>query len=421
MISKIAFIITLFALLVFSCKQTPVPKSKETVAEPPALCVDLYLDGSLSMIGFITLGDDRYSDFLQKLENILISRFKTEKIAYFKFGDSVLETDRQRFRDATISRKYYEDKLVCNRTELDSLILKLDLNHLSLIITDLYQKQADVNAVILAIQDRNLMEDYSIGFFGLRSNFNGYVYDLGLGTSASEYHGPRPFYLLAIGAYQEMKKLFECLYENPSSSEIDNVLFILSPCIPQEPASFENGNILKISGLQETRKWQGKKVEANTKVFKIRGGASRATYFTVSCPLEQLPYNPTFNYEDYYLKINSQYCPPTSKQFNPSSASQSIIKMTVLPVSKPELLDFRFNIDRNKLLIKGDYSWEIFAKLRQNAFELPAWISEWNLNSNEAFRGSKTLNLFTFINSLWCLYYESNQPQLAYFKIIISN
>src|SRR4051812_48773756 len=144
----------LFALLVFAvlsagaCTSSAKPASAwadtshEAVIGPPAqadsLRVNVYVDGTVSMGGFLAGGDSRYTGFLDGVESALQNSLRRVDVHYFKFGRTVRELDRAGFRAAR-TPAFYAEHGISEVTQIDSVIQCDSGARVTIALTDLFQ------------------------------------------------------------------------------------------------------------------------------------------------------------------------------------------------------------------------------------------------------------------------------------------
>jgi len=75
-----------------------------------------------------------------------------------------------------------------------------------------------------------------------------------------------------------------------------------------------------------------------------------------------------------------------------------------------------------QLIEKGVYAIELRPVITRASFDLPTWCRQWSMNHQQvagyaadpsAFDGSRTLNLFEFLDSLWAAMVDQYKPELG--------
>ncbi len=177
--------------------------------------IDVYLDATTSMEGYVG-AQAEYGEFLRSLEASLISKWGESDVRFYKFGSRVDSVDRASYLSARDDLRFYRERGVFERTNIDSVLARTSADRLSLIITDLFQDAGDTNALVGKIKSRVFARGLAVGVLAVESAFDGRVYDAPGGPYryASTPGDPstyRPFYALAIGASSQVERLFETL------------------------------------------------------------------------------------------------------------------------------------------------------------------------------------------------------------------
>jgi len=183
-----------------------------------SLRVDVYVDGTVSMAGFLNGGTSHYVDFLDDLESTVQNSIRRAGVRYFKFGRTVRELDRGGFRGAR-APAFYAEPGISEVTQIDSVIQCPAGAHVAVVVTDLFQDEGDVQAVVGRIKDRCFSRGASVGVLAVPSQFDGMVYDARVPAypyaSTAERASYRPFYALLFGAPEHVERLHQALSAQP--------------------------------------------------------------------------------------------------------------------------------------------------------------------------------------------------------------
>ena len=204
----------------------PPEIKKQTKAE--SVDIDVYIDGTVSMGGFVNFPDSTvYVNSLKAIEQAAASAWKKENINYVKFGDKFTALNRASFNDV-VSPAFYNE----SSTRLDQTFEQADVNKLNVIITDLFQTDQDVNSIMLLLKRKFLVNDKAIAIIGIKSQFDGTVYDVGKTKASFEYKSGdnkesyRPFYFVITGNIDEVNCLITALNKTfPKDIEHKTVIF----------------------------------------------------------------------------------------------------------------------------------------------------------------------------------------------------
>ena len=117
---------------------------------------------------------------------------------------------------------------------------------LVVIVTDLFQDDSDITLLVNHLKEKYIKKGREVGLFGLRSQFDGTVYDIGIGEGSSlRYRSTpgnpetfRPLYLLVLGRHADISHYFDRLIAN-GFTEAETIIFsryLVSPLLSFEGA-----------------------------------------------------------------------------------------------------------------------------------------------------------------------------------------
>ena len=220
----------------------PVEKSERLNAR-------IYFDATLSMQGFVNPGSTHYTSLCLDLESaVIVGDWSDEKVELFRFGVQVKPIERENYWRVAIP-EFYEDKDINRQTFIQEVINyegeksinsektnpfveeqtehiesdetiseSQETNRLVVIVTDLFQDKSDINILVAQLKEKIIKNGLEVGLLGIRSHFDGIVYDTGIGEAPIPYQSDlenpetfRPFYLLVLGRYADIVHYFDCL------------------------------------------------------------------------------------------------------------------------------------------------------------------------------------------------------------------
>ena len=182
------------------------------VVDAASVDVDVYLDATTSMEGYVGRSTE-YGTFLYDLEAALSSRWREADVQFFRFGTRVDSITRDAYLQAREDLRFYKQRGIFERTNIDSVLARAAADRVSVIVTDLFQDDGDTNELVRRIKDRVFVRDLSVGVLGVESQFDGRIYDAPGGpyayaSTAGDRSTYRPFYALLIGQPAYLERLF---------------------------------------------------------------------------------------------------------------------------------------------------------------------------------------------------------------------
>jgi len=421
------------ALLVAACTPPPPPlapldTSDIIVQNAPthgqAFGIDVFIDATPSMEGYVLGADSAYSEFLEDLEGSLVSAVRNvSDIRYFKFGETVREISRQQFRDARDSDFYHEPG-VFRDTNLQLVLARRTLApassaapgvstagapaaplapRLTVVVTDLFQKDQDVNIVVSQVKDGCLSRpDCSVAVLPIASAFNGTVFDARVPSypyrSTSDPATHRPFYLLMFGPEEQLMQFGDVLSVN---RYIDLArLLVIGP------------RIVKSFSVAVTRDPAAQGVTLDS-AFNLRRGFAEGR---VACRVEVTGDTRTFGYEPSRLELRAW----RRDGARDTPATEEVL-LDSIAQSTTGAMDLRLTL--RPPATKGDYIYVAELVLGGvNGFVVPRWVSELSSsNPSPEHDPAKTLNLDNLVERLIAasLLQDHHLPTIARFRILV--
>lgn len=184
------------------------------------LDIDIYLDATTSMEGFAVNNSSVYSQFLDQLEASALTAWKKADTRFYMFGQTIQPINRNKFLSAKSDHSFYHEKGIFLQTYIDSVVQHTDAKRLSVVITDLFQNEGDVNTMATQFKDKCFTQGVEVGIIGIKSEFNGTVFDVpysphGFPLTTNE----RPFYAIVFGNKYNMELMFDALKVRPFVKE----------------------------------------------------------------------------------------------------------------------------------------------------------------------------------------------------------
>lgn len=271
------------------CKDSLTPIKQTGIIFPETSSVGIYVDTTPSMKGFLctqrsTSTPHYYTICLDAIRNMVAAKYKKENVSFYRVDTSVWKVSENALTEAKYS-SYYVASESFEKSRgyinisggndysypcLTSALQNGEAEDLFILITDLYENDSDnADGLINEFQRLAGIDDNKVfGFFGVRTQFAGEVFDIGPDSLTVEYGVDqdefRPFYVLVRGYPNEVKDLFDNLEKRLNIPAKNYFKAIFSPsfqgldyqnfnsCIIDDKVIWEKGNAkVEINGEKE--------------------------------------------------------------------------------------------------------------------------------------------------------------------------
>lgn len=355
--------------------------------------VDVYIDATTSMEGFAVNLSSDYSQFLDQLETSALSAWKKADLKFFKFGQKVKRVDRNEFLSAKNDVNFYKENGIFLKTYIDSVVQRTNPERLSVLITDLFQDEADVNIMVERFKEKCFAKGTVVGIIGVKSEFNGTVYDVPSYPKYKLDTKERPFYAITFGNRGNMEQMFESL-KTKSFVKEDHFL-IFSPFIVK---SFD----IQLSKTKESKyvnKIAPRKDYKNSFDFSMKEEGTEAR-FTLEIDLDRNARCSNFLVEKLEVVAFKKSQFPGDEAVMTDGIITEEIKIVNIHRTGDKISAILNLKNEDKV---GNFSYLIFLKTNQlNGLMLPEWIKEFS--TDKPIPGtpsaSLTYNLEKFTSTL---------------------
>ena len=376
--------------------------------------VDIYFDATYSMQGYTTLAAGNVYRTLPDLLGDIAGSMGAVK--FYRFGETIQPLDGRDYRSFSSPEPYNE--LI---TAVHNVIDKADDSHLSIIVTDLFESEADWSNISQKIRDKYFAKHQAVAIIGIKNSFNGDIFDVGLNAAKFKYNSYdyperfRPFYLLLLGnvsAITDFMQKFKDRQTLPNETEY----LLLSENLTDSSNDF--------STLQ-TDTMQNFFAEDN---LGIRD--KRIKEFELDNFNKPASFTLTFDY-----KPQLGACPIDMSTLTPAIQVMSLdndewqiksdndINVEMIPID--EHYDVKLSLTpENSLVDKHINFIQISISPMAKGYNLPDWIRNWSMANVDAapetFDGSKTVNLINIISSLKDSVFAASRPSLMNINFIVN-
>ncbi len=394
-------------------------RNKQQAELTNPLTIDMNIDGSGSMLGYINQENSSYVQALNLLDSTLSlsSRHSQPTVKYYRSGDYQHQSKgltRSEFRKAN-KAEFYNGKssdFPAVSSDLSSLITKpKNSDRLTVIVTDLEQNDGDVNLIANKIKQNYFNSkdnNYSVGIWAVKSEFNGTVYSASDADKKFNYNTEgktskqyRPFYVLFLGHYQDIANYFDKLAKEQGNLADRSKFLIFSPHNLVADVSYLNSPLNLSSDLAAPNLLHNGdvSVEKNNQpieLLEIQNKNADALEVKYQLPLKQINHTLSADPNDLKVAIDvSAFDKFNKQQFKQAPAAAKALSFKDWQIDNNQL-NFVTTIDPNNFTESNVYYFKVDVTAKD--LQKPDWWSEWNLNSGSD--GSKTSNLYGFMNSL---------------------
>ena len=407
------------------------------------LVARIYFDATLSMQGFVVPDSTHYTRICLSLESVIVSGWRDETVNFFRFGEKVESIDRSTYLQAGYE-SFYEEEDIFGKTYIEKVIeneaqfvntdigtsstpedtADIDANdtpqeaakadntegQLVVIVTDLFQDDSDITRLIGHLKEKYIQKGREVGLFGLRSQFDGTVYDIGIGEGSSmRYRGPRPFYLLVLGKHTDITHYFDKLIAR-GLSEAETVIF--SQYLVDPLLSFDGATINEVVNLNGTSYVSP---DSRLKQYEIRVDSDLAKISAVS-EYKLLPHVMPFDSDTLEVSAIAKHVPGGETERYPEAEDGLKVKPTLSKNEHGYQLSIDFSL-ASQDLESAVYLYEVTLLPGIDSYRTPDWCSDWDMG--RARDGAKTLNLVNFVRDLSQVTVQIHKPKIAQFHCYI--
>lgn len=424
------------------CSAPPVADDLSRL--PPAstnLKVHVFLDGTSSMKGFIVPGlATRYQQVLPLLESTVERGWSNAQLNFYRFGSVIEELPDRRYLEAQ-RQKFYEAKEIRQRTLIQNVLdhnLQDDENSpenvLTVIVTDLFQTDVDVNLISKKIKEIFINRNLAVGIVGFKSQFDGTVFDVGPNNYSFDYRTDnnnlssfRPFYILAFGKHADISNYFEAMFKDGTTLGSDTQALILSRYLSETVTSFDGSHITDTQALQEINNLLPLDTSAeHVRQFKMPNSSVPRASFKANLVYKPLPYVMKIASPELESEVTAFTCGGSQQASGVQALNETEGIRRAFSVKdayvRESAIDYTAEIIPAALQGAGIYCFK--TTLRPKAYKVPDWISAWDMDSGlveawrsspEDFNGATTFNLKALIVNLWQNTLQTHRPIVAEF------
>lgn len=409
------FIITSFFLILTGCDGSEFPdwnyaKERESIifdSKDLTLDIDaeIFADATVSMSGFSSDPISHYNKFIDDLSSVVQTSFKSTKVKFYRFGASSDSISPSEFLVAKKPEFYTEA-----RTNIDEVIKKTQKSKISIVITDLFQDQKNLLAVVTNLKQNCLEKGLSLAILGIASEFSGKVYDANVApfdykSTADSQATFRPFYVFMLGSDVFLEKFYKNLAsKNPIYK--DNFLLISGKYVTDFKISVEKNKASK--GIKKKRS-DNKDPQKSSHFWVLSDPAQQ---FDITWKLVLPEFMSPIKSDNLKFKVTRQIYDPKAEKYLSEEDSKDIQLKEAKGAPGESLLTF---FTTSVGISSGTHAYRIYMLIDPDTkVYLPKWVTQFNSDDPTPTRGpNKTLNLEKFVSDLVKASWVINQPKLG--------
>jgi hypothetical protein len=307
-------------------------------------------------------------------------------------------------------------------TDLQTALDSLASDGLTVIVTDLFQSSADMNAVSQSIIRQVLDKDMALGIIGVRLPFDGRVYDLGPDARSFPYEGKRPVYGLVSGAPRAVSDYLENFKRYVDTEEYKFVLF--SPRVAERSARADvRSTDVTRNLVQVVPKARTPLPGERTFGLRIRDNAKPAQ-LGAKFSMKVLPgAHPLLDPSAIDARVTGVWkCDDGEdgyvQNFKGHSTARKAFRARVVPGDSTDILRLEAS---PKDLRRGRYVFNFVTEVPE--WDMPEWVSNWTLPPSQFGAGtpdgSKTANLRPFLLDIGSSLTAGENPRVGTFQAYV--
>ena len=394
----------------------PLPGTlPNALTAPEKIDTDIYFDATVSMKGFTTLAAGNVYLTLPDLLGDLGGAMGETN--FFAFGEEIHPLDRVNYRRFTTPEVYTEPI-----TAVANVIDRADMNHLSIIVTDLFESESDWSNVTQKLREKFFANHLAVAVIGIKNSFHGEIFDVGLNAAKFNYDSwdnPdrfRPFYLLVMGR-DDFVKIFLRKFNERQTLPNDTCYLLLSENLTENPSDFSS---FELGDVENFYSDDTLGLDGRTKEFGLDKFADAASFMISwqyqpplgACSLDLSEVDTSVE----IFSVDGEDWTPRNKNDvrvtllkDDRQAQSFLLKVSLTPENS--LVEGKLNFVRIKVMPT------------ERGYKLPPWIDLWSVNvdaSAKSFDGSKTVNLSRLLGSLKDSVFAASRPALMQINFVVT-
>jgi hypothetical protein len=202
------------------------------------------------MRGFLGPKATGFLEQLQKLELATRVVWSQTSTQCYKFGTKPIAVPAAACYSAAAKPGFFQLPHNEDFTRIESILVSLPENSLTIIVTDLFEDESDLGALFESFKDSVFRRHLAMGIVAMRAGFDGTIYDIGIEKGSRRWDGERPFYAVAIGKKPDVRAYFS---EISHGTLPPDRLLIMSDDLLQRRVAWNSARRERTVGVTEDR------------------------------------------------------------------------------------------------------------------------------------------------------------------------
>lgn len=393
------------------------PAASAATHPSPEITLRVFVDATSSMRGFVTRNNSAFAADLQTLERAAHQMSSDLKATQcFEFGTKPIPAKGPPCYEDVLHPSFFALPRDQDKTKIESVVSGVrNDDSLTVIVTDLFEDEADLGALFDVFKKYVFEADLSLGVVASKQSFDGEIYDIGPEHGSEHWAHSRPYYALVVGKSSNVTAYFTALQ---SVGIKEQNLLILSRRLLQQPVSWKDARPAASANVALDPSFiQVAPGEGSFGVLRLHEGECKLDLQLNAVPA---PFRPSIDWN----KVGHA---PQIKRFLRNSSSTVTVDLNdgAVTVSiKPDqqgqhpLLQMGWTPDR--IRPSGFvYVEQVMLRIDRDStnFDQTPFIEEWNAipaaGQAAKFDGGKTQYLSELITGLWQSLLRSEPPDIG--------
>ncbi len=380
------------------------------------IITDVYWDATYSMQGYTTI---QQGNFYRTLPDDLGDLCGSlGEVHFYKFGEQITPLQGREHRQFSNPDAYNEVI-----TAVGNVINQADENHITIIVTDLFESDADWSNVTQKLKEKYFSKHMGVAIIGVKNPFNGDIFDVGLNAAKFQYDSGndankyRPFYLFIAGPTGKIETFLAKWRERETFAGMQYVFF--SEELSRDAADFSK---MEIKGMDNFYSDAKLPIKDKRMVELGVSSADKPAMITAS-----FKYEPPFGACNIDMTKLHTYVGVyvLGEDGWELSDAENDVKCDIAPSSDGDgKYDVTLKLTPEASLMADKINLlHVSAAPEGSGVLLPDWVKSWNMANYDidanAFDGSKTINFLHVVGSLKDSMLMSAHPSLVNVNIVI--